>query len=628
MYLKTLLSYSVLFATCVLPYSAQAQQQAVLDTTNISEVIITENRLQIPFSKNSRNIEIITQEEIRRMPARTVNELLQHVNGVDLRQRGPFGAQADIGIDGGTFEQTLVLINGVKISDPQTGHHNLNLPIPLEAIERIEVLRGPASRMYGINALTGSINIVTRSIDTDAVFAHVYGGSSFKEREEAGKDGIYHGSGIQVGGQLAREGHQHQLFFTTESGNGFRYNTATESYRAHYDNKIQINDRVGLEVMGGYVYNDFGANGFYAAPGDIESREIVQTVLASAGAHIRLSDRFHLSPRISNRYNEDDYRYFRHDISQARSEHSTNVLGVELNGLYHTEIGDIGIGAESRSEQINSTNIGDYRRHNYGFYGEFKTEYIRNLLVNGGVYVNYNSQFGWQAFPGVDLSYQLASNWRLGANIGSSQRIPTFTDLYLNQPVSIGNPDLISENAWQAEGLLKYLSGDFSAQASYFYRDVMDFIDWVSPAVGDPFSPVNISSNRIHGVNTTLKYRNVQWDAATLHFSLGYSYLSPSAIAFGTHQISRYGVETLRHQLIGVVNARIRGFMTTLSNRLIERTNSPEYLLTDMRVGYDFGVFDAYADLQNTWDVTYIEAGAVPMPGRWLSLGIRYHWSK
>ena len=136
-------------------------QDLTSDTTKINEVIIQENRFQIPFNQHSRNIQVLTKKDLKALPSTSINEVLRYVAGLDIRQRGPFGTQADIGIDGGSFDQTLLLINGVKLSDPQTGHHMLNIPIPMESIERIEILRGPASRMYGINALTGAINIVT-----------------------------------------------------------------------------------------------------------------------------------------------------------------------------------------------------------------------------------------------------------------------------------------------------------------------------------------------------------------------------------------------------------------------------------------------------------------------------------
>ena len=170
----------------------------IKDTTALTEVIINQDRLQIPFSKQSKNIQILTQDDLQRLPNRSINELLANIPGVDVRQRGPFGSQADISIDGGSFEQTAILLNGVKITDPQSAHHNMNLPVPLEAIDRIEIIRGPASRIFGINALTGAINIVTKKIESNQISAQVYGGSSFKNNVQT-NSGKYYGKGVQLG---------------------------------------------------------------------------------------------------------------------------------------------------------------------------------------------------------------------------------------------------------------------------------------------------------------------------------------------------------------------------------------------------------------------------------------------
>lgn len=138
----------LIFSACT-----QAFAQITLDS-----VVIRENRIQLPFSAQNRDIRVISQKEIAALPVRSVADLLGYVSGVDLRRRGPNGTQADISIDGSSFDQVLILVNGVKMSDPQTGHHNLNLPVPLSAIDHIEVLRGPAAAIYGINALTGAID--------------------------------------------------------------------------------------------------------------------------------------------------------------------------------------------------------------------------------------------------------------------------------------------------------------------------------------------------------------------------------------------------------------------------------------------------------------------------------------
>ena len=173
-------------------------QASLRDTTLLSEIMITENRLQIPFSKQSRNIEIIDRAQIQNLPVTSISEVLTYISGVDIRQRGPFGTQADVSMDGGLFDQTLILLNGVKISDIQTGHHSMNIPVSLDAVERIEVLKGPAARVYGINALTGAINIITSTSAVNSASINVQSGSSFGRKEEGDGKGVYAGGTAQA----------------------------------------------------------------------------------------------------------------------------------------------------------------------------------------------------------------------------------------------------------------------------------------------------------------------------------------------------------------------------------------------------------------------------------------------
>lgn len=596
------------------------------DTTNIREVIINQNRLHIPFNKDNRNVEILTGEQVRQLPVRNLNEALSYLNGVDLRQRGPFGTQADVSIDGGSFDQTLVLVNGAKVSDPQTGHHTLNLPIPLDAIDRIEVLRGPAARIYGANALTGAINIITKAIRHSAVQANVYTGSSLKNRAEEEKDGIYYHAGTQVGASWYSEKHQHQLFYNKDRSNGQRYNTASNADRVFYQGGLAIDNGHTMEWLGSYIYNSFGANGFYAAPGDREAHEIVETVFASVASKHRLTDRFFLSPRISNRYTEDDYRYFRDDLSRARSLHYNNAFSAELNSRYETSFGDFGFGLESRFDRINSSNMGNHDRSNHGIYTEFRTEQIEKLSVNVGAYLNYNTQYGWQIYPGFDLGYALTQKWKLVLNAGSSQRIPTFTDLYLNQQGNIGNPALFSEDAWQIEGAIKFTDRHLIGHAGFFYRDIKNFIDWIRASADVPYQPFNMGKNRVNGFNANVLY-SIQGHHAVYQINMGYNFLDPTILQ-PSGFTSKYSVETLKHQAKLLLTMQRPQWNVSVANRFNQRISNKSYLLSDVRVGYTLPNFSIYADAQNIFDVTYIETAAIPMPGRSYTLGVRYEWSK
>lgn len=616
----------LLFLFCSIPTFAFTQ--SLNDTTKISEVIIQENRFQIPFNQHSRNIQVLTQKDLKKLPSSSINEVLRYVSGVDIRQRGPFGTQADIGIDGGSFDQTLVLINGVKLSDPQTGHHMLNIPIPLEAIERIEILRGPASRMYGINALTGAVNIVTKQVEHNSVFTHLYAGSSFDKVEETDKDGIYYGTGIQVGGTFYNKSNQHQLYASKEHSNGQRYNTGSDNERIYYQNNLVINSDNRIQMMAGYMNNKFGANGYYATPGDINSEELVETFLSSISSQHQLNDHWYLNPRINYRYNDDDYRYFKDDLSKGRSHHYTHTLSAELNAYRQFKYGDLGLGVESRHEKINSSNIGDHSRNNLGFFTEFRSTYFRKFIFNLGAYINYNSDYDWQVFPGLDISYLINDNWKISASSGTSQRIPTFTDLYLNQrPGNIGNPDLKSENAWQNEIGTSYTKGNLSIRAGYFYRDIDNFIDWMRESTDVPYQANNLGNNKTHGIFSNFLYNYQIAERKSLNFNFSYSYLKPSIVNNYKNSIIKYGIESLKHQAIGTISFHTGNWNFITANRWLQRTTNNSYFVSDARIAFQKSKYTIYGDIQNIFDAQYIEVGAVPMPSRWATLGFKYNVS-
>lgn len=594
---------------------------------NLQEVVIEENRLTNTYTRQNRNMRIMDQQEIKSLPAHTLNELLGHIAGVDLRQRGPFGLQADVSVDGGSFEQTLILVDGVKMLDAQTAHHGLNLPLPLDAIERIEIIRGPAARIYGINSLTGAINIVTKDHYQSSVNIRTFAGSNFKS--DSSTNELYNSNGVFATVGLAfKNAGRHGLTLGRSAGNGHRYNTAFRQHQVFYKGQLPLNQRTALSLMGGYVDSDFGANGFYAAPGDKESQEIVKTGFFTLGLPIQLHDNLFITPRLSYRHTRDDYRYFRHDLSRARSQHSGYSVTPEVNARWHTSLGDVGFGMEHRQESIESSNIGLHKRNNLGAYAEFKTEFQDFLSINAGTYLNYNSDYGWQVFPGIDVGLRLTEGLRWTAHTGTGQRIPSFTDLYLDQrPGNIGNPLVRPEEAWHAETGLKYTKNCIFAQTHYFYRNINYFIDWVHPIAGTPpFQPLNFDHNRVHGLNIAVDLLSApQVQERQWRVGLQYTYLRPShSMEAADLYLSKYSAQLLRHQLTGQGFLRLHTFSVTGTIRFQERLSYKRYVLADFRMARQIRNFEAFLDVQNLFDVNYTETAAAPMPGRWVSLGLQY----
>lgn len=592
-------------------------------TTSLDSVTIRENRITEPYSRQNRNIEIMDARQIKALPVKTVNELLSYVAGVDLRQRGPVGTQSDVSIDGSTFDQVLVLINGVKMSDPQTGHHILNVPIPLSAIDHIEVVRGPAARTYGVNALAGAINIVTKTPVNNEVFAQAYAGSNFTQDTATGE--TYSGWGAQASAALAGKNQSHILSVAHDEGNGYRYNTAYSTYRLFYQNRTTINSKNSIEAMGGYINNDFGANGFYAAPADAEATEKVQTALGSIKYNYQPTDKITISPRVSYRYNNDDYIFIRQKPAVYHNIHETNVLTGELQSTVRLKKGTIGAGVEYRNEDINSTNLGKRFRNNLGIYAEYKHYFSDKLNAGAGVYANKNSDYDWELFPGIDAGYVFATNWKLFANATSGQRLPTYTDLYYKGPVNIGNAQLRPEYANYAEGGLQYSKANLFARAAYFYRRTTDFIDWVRTLPADPWQPQNFQTVNTQGITLLTHYQLAKSSNYDVALNANYTYLNP-VIDAPTKELSKYAIEALRHQAtIKVTSVLWKHLQVNAAYRYLYRINANDYTLVDLRIGYAIKDILIYADVNNLLNTQYKEVGAVPMPGRWFTLGARFN---
>ncbi len=607
------------FLLLLIAFSASAQSP-------LDSVIIRENRLQIPYSGENRDVQILSRQAIKELPVKSVNELLAYAAGVDVRQRGPWGTQADISIDGSTFDQVLILLNGIKLSDPQTGHHKLNIPVPLSAIERIEILRGPSARSYGVNALAGAINIVTRIPDHSAVEAEVYAGSSFEKDTSNGK--TYTGWGAQASGSYAGRNQSHTFSIGHQEGNGYRYNTDYDAYRLFYQNTIRLNDKNTLQAMGGYLSDRFGASLYYAAPNDKEATETVQTAIGGLSWTYRPNARLSITPRVSLRYNKDDYIYIRQKPEVYHNIHETNVLTGEVNATYQLDKGTIGAGGEWRREAINSNSLGKRNRENLGFFAEYRHSFNARLSGTIGIYLNSNTDYGTQALPGIEAGYALTRHWRITGSAGSGQRQPTYTDLYYKGPANIGNDTLQPEKAVYAEVALQYHQPYFEAQASYAYRHITDFIDWVRTTQNDPWQPQNYAQ-----INTRIFSARASYDlgrhwklpsSCSILLNVSYTYLDPT-LESREGLNTKYAIDALKHQGVASVNMLLwRALQLSFTGRYQQRFNLADYWIIDSRIGYRMKRFLFYIDGNNLLNTTYNEAGAVPLPGRWLALGVRF----
>lgn len=573
-------------------------------------------------SNTGRNVEVITSQELMKLPVQSTIEALSFIAGVDIRQRGPLGAQADITIGGGTFEQVLILVNGIPLRDPQTGHHQLNLPFDLQQIERIEITKGTASRIYGANALAGAINIITKAPAQEKAYFQSYAASSFETDTASGE--TYYASGIRAGAGFKIKSSQHRLDAGYQTTNGYRYNSSSTQQRINYLGRF-LTEKSQWDLMAGTLFNEFGARDFYAPPVDIDAVESVNTSYAGLRGNIHLGQ-LQLRPIAYWRYNHDDYNLNAFDY---RNNHFSTAAGSELHATYSLENWTFGAGVEYRTELIRSNNLGKHDRSYYAAYAEAKYQYNKLGSVTLGTNVQYNTDFDLSVYPGIEFyqGFRLRASNILGvfSNAGFANRMPTYTDLYYSDSRTVGNPLLQPEAATNIEAGFRYQTSIYNRfQASAFIRDATDFIDFVREDINSKFQPRNFQNVEIRGVELSALQMFPTADKHKIYPSslrMTYTYLDGTLGV--QNSLSRYALEHLRHQLsIQLVVKTSNKIDHTFSMRYFERFKGQEYGLADYRVRFNLKHWSVFGDISNIFDREYIETGFVTMPGRWYRIGV------
>lgn len=587
-----------------------AQVESVKRDT-LKEVIITTNRIDLPFKENSRTINVISSAEIKNSAATNVADLLQQVAGVDIRRRGTAGSQADLYIRGGGFDQTLLLIDGIKMDDAQTGHHTLNAALPIEVIERIEIIKGPAARVFGQNAFTGAINIVTKKRLENNVSMNV----------EAGSFGQLNGS-VTVGKETENTSVIAHVGALTSDG--YRENSDYNNY--NYFLKGVFNKKnQPIEMIATFFDKKFGAQNFYT-PTSWGFNEYEETQSSLFGVSTTFNtDKFKITPRVYWKRGQDIFLLKRDDPSFYRNLHITNKVGVETNASYRSNLGITGFGVDISRIFISSNNLGNRNRTMANLFLEHRFKLADDKLdITPGVAVTYFSDFKFHAFPGLDIGYQLTDNLKAYGNLGITYRVPTYTDLYYNDSSTSGNPNLKPEEAFAQEIGLKYDSDKFTTSVAIFNRHATNLIDFVKPDVAaTKFVATNFAEVNTKGFELNADYRFLLNEfKQTLSF--GYNYLNDD-ILDQNKDLSRYSLNTLKHQFITRFASKLfKNVRQNIIYKHAERTVGTSYNVWDASIIVDIQKVSFTITANNIFDADYIESGFLPMPSSNVLFGFRY----
>ena len=587
-------------------------QETELKTDSLKEVVVSSSRIDLPFKENSRTIQIVTAEDIKKLGITNVADALQQVAGIDVRRQGVNGMQADLYIRGGSFDQTLLLIDGIKVDDAQTGHHTMNLALPIDVIERIEIIKGPAARVFGQNAFTGAVNIVTKSNPAT--------GASLKTQT-----GSFHQFNAEISAGINAETSSHIVHFSKNSSDGYRKNTDFDN--TNYVLKSQFNkNNLPIHLIAALSERKFGAQNFYGVTNvNAVPYEETQASLVGFSTTIR-NGKFTWKPRVYWRRNQDEYIYIRKNPSIYRNLHITNKIAAELNGSYDSKIGITGFGVETSKVYISSNNLGDNHRFMSTVFLEHRFIFLNNKLdITPGISGSYYSDFKFQAFPGIDLGYQITKNTRIYGNIGYTYRIPSYTDLNYFSPENVGNPNLEPEKALSEEIGLKWNSKNVNFYVAGFYRNALKFIDYVRLSDANPWQPQVIDDVVTKGFETQFDYK---FDAFNFNqkIQLGYTFIDNKIQNDGV-LFSQYALNSMKHQVTGTFNMQFfKNFSNSVLFRYVERTSGDSYNVVDLSATYQLQNFEFSFFANNIFNTAYEEKTFVPMPKGNILFGIKYNF--
>lgn len=617
------------------------------DTANVvqlDEVNVLENHNTL-ISEKLRVVYTITRQEIASLPTQDINELLDYLPGIDVRQRGVGGTQADLSMRGGTFDQVLVLLNGVNITDVQTGHYSLDIPVLLNQIDRIEILQGTSMSLFGLSAFSGAINIITEQNAENKISAAIVGGDN----------GLFTPS---IKGNFLKNKWNFMGAYSHSSSGGYIRNTDFSNnnvfLQAHYKDKK--NGKINFQ-LGGQTKN-YGANSFYSLAYP-EQFEAVKTLIASAQWE-KLIKNFSLNSSLFYRRHHDRFELFREGTNnlpawyKSHNYHQTDVFGANFKTAYYTKISKTAVGIELRNEHIFSNVLGDLldsphkilfentdtaftygkNRMNINYFAE-QAFFIKKFSASAGISGNYNSMFKNNFAFGINLGYEFLKNSHLYLNLNRALRLPTFTDLYYKSATQISNPNLKPENSMTLEFGTKYLVKHFRSNISAFYRMGRDIIDWIKLPQEVKWQSVNHTEINTLGGEFSASLFGFHW---IKNIEINYSYIHADKIA--SEYISKYALDYLQHKATIRLEHHIwKSFGATWQFAFQKRNGSFEdaskqivnyksFKLFDGKIYWQSNTTKIFIEATNILNTKYFDYGGIIQPQRWIRVGIELKLGK
>ncbi|HUQ95250.1 MAG TPA: TonB-dependent receptor [Bryobacteraceae bacterium] len=582
----------LLLYTCVL--TAQSRKETVVVTGTLDP---------LPFEESERVIALLPLRA-NNLLFNTFMDALRLDPSVDIRQRAPNGIQADVSIRGATFGQTLVLWNGRRMSDGQSAHHNMDFPAPLEAIERIEVLHGAGSSLYGSDAVGGVINFITSAPETTEIRLQAAIGNFGVNQQRLAAAGIK--------GRLSQ-----QVSFSRDFSTGFipnrDYRNMTANSTTRWSSALGFTD---LDL--GYSDKPFGAQGFY---GNYPSWERTKTWFAgirqALGERTEIAMTYRRHTDLFVLYRDQPQRYMNHHTSESwqGSLRRRESLGQNVRLFY---------GGEGFGDAIVSNNLGTHDRARAAAYASLDARVLKRWSMTAGVRTEVFKGLPGQWSPSLGVGYWASSILKFRGSVSRAFRLPTYTDLFYRDPANIGNALLRAEKAWSYEaGADLHPAAAWRLQTTIFHRRDTDGIDFVRPIGTLVWNAVNVQKLRFTGFETS-----AAWKLRDGLFDWSYTGLSASAFQL-TGMQSKYAFNYLVHSGLFGWTGTIRGKIVARTRiGAAERKAYKAYAAWDISLARAVGSLRPYVQFTNLTNSYTEDIPGVANPGRAIIAGVQYIYRK
>lgn len=548
-------------------------------------------------------------DELRGLPFNSPLEALGF-SYVDLSSRSPrYGIQTDFSLRGCTFQGVLFLLNDSRINDPQTGHHNSDIPLTEEDIERIDVMPGAGSSIYGPDSLGGSVNIIVKKPEGKRMVLDLSSGS-------------YQTKSLICSLTNAIDDKAFRLSLERVESGGFRYDTDFKKFTSTLSALLRIPDG-DIDLFFGYGEKEFGAFDFYTPGLNYPSMEWTKTYLLDTTVTVDKEGTI-FKPGFLWRRHYDKFMLDKTGIKTAYlNHHRTDMYTPKFYCTREVPVlGKVGGGLEYGQEEINSTNLGQHSRIHTAIILENRQDLAQHISYATSLRLDDFDSFGDVYTGSINFKYNLQQDRSLHFAVSRSMRIPSFTELYYNDPTTSGEPGLSPEQSINYEAGYDYSIEPLSFGATVFFRDEKDMIDWVKHISSQSkWKAENITEADVAGIEGYFRININDY----INLNSNYTYINKNIKQQGL--IYKYGSNYIQHLFNTNFNFNLPFGKQSILFHYKKRPHRHGWFILGAELSGAINKNSRiYLKATNLLNVEYQEIEGIPQPGRWLEAGLRFEW--